>query len=392
MIESNAMESDNAKLQRLIELDKGSLPADGGDNFNRLIFARSPYLLQHAENPVDWFQWGDEAFARAKSADKPVFLSIGYATCHWCHVMERESFENREVAAVLNRHFVSIKVDREERPDIDDQYMTIAQMMLEGGAGWPLTLFLDPDRKPFYAATYIPRQARPGMAGIIEILEQIAEVWQTKREVVESTCDFNIKNLVANAEPTPAAIPESGVISEAYGNLAMIYDREWGGFGTSPKFPRPLFLSFLLRFSKKGGEPKSLAMAEESLQMMRKGGIYDQLGFGFHRYSVDQQWLVPHFEKMLYDQGMLAIAYLEAFQITGNTFYKDVAEEIFDYVQREMTSPEGGFYSALGRRFGRCGREVLPLDPGRSAGDPRRGGCGEGMQPLRHHGAGELRR
>ncbi len=347
MIESDAMESDNSKLQRLIELDKGSLPADGGDNFNRLIFARSPYLLQHAENPVDWFQWGDEAFARAKSADKPVFLSIGYATCHWCHVMERESFENREVAAVLNRHFVSIKVDREERPDIDDQYMTIAQMMLEGGAGWPLTLFLDPDRKPFYAATYIPRQARPGMAGIIEILEQIAEVWQTKREVVESTCDYNIKNLVANAEPTPAAIPESGVISEAYGNLAMIYDREWGGFGTSPKFPRPLFLSFLLSFSKKGGEPKSLAMAEESLQMMRKGGIYDQLGFGFHRYSVDQQWLVPHFEKMLYDQGMLAIAYLEAFQITGNTFYKDVAEEIFDYVQREMTSPEGGFYSAL---------------------------------------------
>ena len=347
MIESHAMESDNSKLQRLIDLDKGSLPADGGDNFNRLIFARSPYLLQHAENPVDWFQWGDEAFAKAKSADKPVFLSIGYATCHWCHVMERESFENREVAAVLNRHFVSIKVDREERPDIDDQYMTIAQMMLEGGAGWPLTLFLDPDRKPFYAATYIPRQARPGMAGIIEILEQIAEVWQTKRDVVESTCDYNIKNLVANAEPTPAAIPESGVISEAYGNLAMIYDREWGGFGTSPKFPRPLFLSFLLRFSKKGGEPKSLAMAEQSLQMMRKGGIYDQLGFGFHRYSVDQQWLVPHFEKMLYDQGMLAIAYLEAFQITGNTFYKDVAEEIFEYVQREMTSPEGGFYSAL---------------------------------------------
>ncbi|HEX2767948.1 MAG TPA: thioredoxin domain-containing protein, partial [Geobacteraceae bacterium] len=222
MIKSNAMESDNSKLQRLIELEKSSLPADGGADFNRLIFARSPYLLQHAENPVDWFQWGDEAFARAKSENKPVFLSIGYATCHWCHVMERESFEDREVAAVLNRHFVSIKVDREERPDIDDQYMTVAQMMMEGGAGWPLTLFLDPDRKPFYAATYIPKQARAGVPGIVEILEQIAEVWRTKREVVESTCEANIKNLAAKAEPTPASIPESGVISEAFRNIAMI--------------------------------------------------------------------------------------------------------------------------------------------------------------------------
>lgn len=347
MIERDLQENDNLKIQRMVELDKSTLPADGGPDFNRLIFARSPYLLQHSENPVDWHQWGEEAFARAKDEDKPVFLSIGYATCHWCHVMERESFEDAEVALVLNRHFISIKVDREERPDIDDQYMTIAQMMMEGGAGWPLSLFLAPDKKPFYAATYIPRQARSGMPGIIELLEQIAEVWRTQRDVVESTCAANIQNLAAKAEPVPAAIPESGIISDAYRYLERIYDREWGGFGPAPKFPRPLFLSFLLRYWKKERNSEALEMAERSLLMMRKGGIYDQLGFGFHRYSVDQKWLAPHFEKMFYDQGMLSIAYLQAFQITGNTFYRDVAEEIFEYVQNEMTSAEGGFYSAL---------------------------------------------
>lgn len=346
MIERNPQENDNLKIQHLIELDKSSLPADGGEDFNRLIFARSPYLLQHADNPVDWYQWGDEAFARAKREDKPVFLSIGYATCHWCHVMERESFEDRDVAQVLNRHFVSIKVDREERPDIDDQYMTVSQMMMEGGSGWPLSVFLDPDKKPFYAATYIPRQARSGMPGIIDLLEKIEEIWRTQREKVESACAVNIQNLAAKAEPVPAAIPESGVIADAYRHLEMIYDREWGGFGSAPKFPRPLFLSFLLGYWKNGEDSQALAMAESSLQIMRKGGIYDQVGFGFHRYSVDQQWLAPHFEKMLYDQGMLSIAYLQAFQVTGNSFYKEVAEEIFAYVQAEMTSPEGGFYSA----------------------------------------------
>ena len=337
---------DNSKLQRLIDVDKNSLPSDGGPKFNRLIFARSPYLLQHAENPVDWYQWGDEAFAKAKSEDKPVFLSIGYATCHWCHVMERESFEDRDVAAVLNRNFVSVKVDREERPDIDDQYMTVAQMMMEGGAGWPLSAFLDPDRKPFYVATYIPKQSRQGMPGIIEILDKIAETWRTKRDVVETTCETIIKNLAAKAEPTPASIPESGVISDAYNYLETIYDREWGGFGSAPKFPRPLSLFFLLRFWKKEINSHALEMVEKSLKMMRNGGIYDQIGFGFHRYSVDQQWLAPHFEKMLYDQGMLAIVYLEAFQVTGDPFYKNVAEEIFTFVLADMTSQEGGFYSA----------------------------------------------
>ena len=346
MIDKFDQSDDNSRLQRLIDIDKNSLPADGGTDFNRLIFARSPYLLQHAENPVDWYQWGDEAFAKARSEDKPVFLSIGYATCHWCHVMEHESFEDRDVAAVLNRDFVSIKVDREERPDIDDQYMAVAQMMMEGGAGWPLTAFLDPERKPFYVATYIPKQFRQGMPGIIDILGKITEVWRTKRDVVETTCENIIKNLTSKAEPTPASIPESGVISDAFSYLEMIYDKEWGGFGTAPKFPRPLYLNFLLRFWKKEANSHALEMVEKSLKMMRNGGIYDQIGFGFHRYSVDRQWLAPHFEKMLYDQGMLAIVYLEAFQVTNDPFFKNVAEEIFTFVLADLNSREGGFYSA----------------------------------------------
>jgi uncharacterized protein YyaL (SSP411 family) len=345
MVNKNFCENENAALQRLVEIDKSSLPPDGGPNFNRLIFAGSPYLLQHAENPVDWHEWGDVAFARAKSENKPVFLSIGYATCHWCHVMERESFKDREVAEVLNRHFVSVKVDREERPDIDDQYMTVAQLM-NGGGGWPLNVFLTPDKEPFYVATYIPKTARSGMAGIIEVLEKITEVWNFQRDVVESTCADIIKNLAAAAEPTPAPLSGTDIIADAFRQLEKLYDGKWGGFGSAPKFPRPLFISFLLRYWRRTGNVASLAMAEHSLQEMRNGGIYDQLGYGFHRYSVDEKWLIPHFEKMLYDQAMLAISYIEAFQSTGKHFYKDVAEEIFDFVQREMTSPEGGFYSA----------------------------------------------
>ena len=343
----NASKDDNSRIGRLLEIDKNSIPSDGGERFNRLIFARSPYLLQHSENPVDWRQWGDEAFEIARREDKPVFLSIGYATCHWCHVMEHESFEDEAVAEVLNRHFVSIKVDREERPDVDDRYMTVAQMVLEGGGGWPLTLFLDHDRKPFYVTTYIPRWGNSGAPGIIEVLESISEVWENKRDVIETTCATIIKDLSSKAEPNAAPIPESGVTADAARQLESIHDKEYGGFGTSPKFPRPIFLSFLLRSHNRNRDTGSLEIVKHSLRMMRQGGIFDQFGFGFHRYSVDRQWLVPHFEKMLYDQAMLAIAYSEAFQVTGDDFFRETAGEIFAFVRSEMTSPEGGFYSAM---------------------------------------------
>ena len=291
----NTSKDENLKIRRLLDIDKSVLPSDGGERFNRLIFARSPYLLQHAENPVDWHEWGDEAFETAKKEDKPVFLSIGYATCHWCHVMEHESFEDKSVAEVLNLHFVSVKVDREERPDVDDQYMTVAQLVLEGGGGWPLTLLLDHDRKPFYVTTYIPKGGNSGNPGIIEVLESITEVWRTKRDVVETTCATIFKDLSSKAEPIAAPIPESGVPADAARQLERICDKDFGGFGTAPKFPRPIFLSFLMRNHKRNRDAESLEIAEHSLRMMRQGGIFDQFGFGFHRYSVDRKWLVPHF-------------------------------------------------------------------------------------------------
>ncbi len=334
-----------AELKRLIEVEKSGLPPDGGVDFNRLIFAASPYLLQHAENRVEWFEWSDEAFARARNENKPVFLSIGYATCHWCHVMERESFEDREVAEVLNRNFIAIKVDREERPDIDDLYMAAAHMMT-GSGGWPLNLFLTPDKKPFYASSYIPRTARHGMAGIIEIMEKIADIWDTRRDSVESTSDAVMKELAAIAEPVPAPLSGGDVFAAAFRQLEMLYDSKFSGFGPAPRFPRPLIISFLIRYSARKGNTAALAMAEDTLLAMRNGGIYDHLGFGFHRYSVDKKWLVPHFEKMLYDQAMLALAYIDAFKFVRNPSYADMAKEIFGYVLREMTSPGGGFYSA----------------------------------------------
>jgi len=335
-----------AYVRRLAEMDKSALPADGGEHFNRLIFATSPYLLQHAENPVDWYPWGDEAFRKAEAEDKPIFLSIGYATCHWCHVMAQESFEDAEVAAVLNRLCVAVKVDREERPDIDDQYMTVARMMT-GGGGWPLTILMAPDKRPFFAATYLPKFPRQGMPGIMQLLEKIAELWHMDRERVERNCAANADMLRRLAASSAGALPGDEVFRSAQEQLAAMYDPEWGGFGQAPKFPMPVNLMFLLRFWKRTGDQGSLDMVRQTLRMIRCGGIYDQIGGGIHRYAVDRQWLVPHFEKMLYDQALVAAVSLETFQATGDALYRELAEDIFTYVLREMTSPEGGFFAGL---------------------------------------------
>jgi len=258
--------------------------------------------------------------------------------------MEHEAFEDREVAEVFNRSFVCIKVDREERPDIDEVYMAVSQIMT-GSGGWPLNIFMTPAKKPFYAATYLPRTPRMGMPGIIQLLERVAELWQTRRQSLEQDAQAAIEALDRHFQPHPGSLPDDDLFGSAFGQLAEMYDQPWGGFGSAPKFPMPLNISFLLRFWKRSGDAAPLAMAERSLQMMRQGGVYDQLGYGFHRYSVDRQWLVPHFEKMLYDQALIATAYLEAFQATAAPFYRRVAEEIFDYLLREMTSSEGGFFS-----------------------------------------------
>ncbi len=338
------LHGENERLGRLAAIDKSSMPKDGGADFNRLIFADSPYLLQHAENPVHWYQWGEEAFAKARAEDKPVFLSIGYATCHWCHVMAHESFEDNEVAEVLNRSFVAIKVDREERPDIDDQYMAVAQM-LSGSGGWPLNIIMTADKRPFFAATYLPKVRRMGMPGVIELLERVSLFWQNERDKVEETCVAIMAAFENQNRPTAAKAGQE-LETRALHQIATMYDPEWGGFGQAPKFPMPHYLSFLLRCSSGADRLKASQMAEKSLTMMRQGGIYDQLGFGIHRYSVDRQWLVPHFEKMLYDQALIAIAFAETFQSTGDDFYREVVREILNYSVVEMTGPDGGFCSA----------------------------------------------
>jgi uncharacterized protein YyaL (SSP411 family) len=335
-----------AHLAGLVALDKSSLPADGGERFNRLIFARSPYLLQHAENPVDWYEWGQPAFERARSENRPILLSIGYATCHWCHVMAHESFEDAEVAALLNRHFVCIKVDREERPDIDDFYMTVAQV-LTGSGGWPLNIFMTPDKRPFFAMTYLPKEDRQGMRGLIGLLGNIAVLWRQQPDKIENNCNAIMETLENISRPIPQEATDLNELNqEAFEQLTGIYDAELGGFGTSPKFPMPINLSWLIEQGAAGNAP-ALDMALFTLRMMRCGGIWDQLGGGLHRYSVDQKWLVPHFEKMLYDQAMLALVSLEAFQVSSDRFFLDTSFGIFGFVSAELTSPQGGFYSAL---------------------------------------------
>jgi uncharacterized protein YyaL (SSP411 family) len=316
-----------------------SMPKQSDSKRNRLASEKSPYLLQHADNPVDWYPWGDEAFEVARRDNKPVFLSIGYSTCHWCHVMEHESFEDPEVAALLNRAFVCIKVDREERPDIDHVYMTVCQMMT-GSGGWPLTLLLTPEREPFFAATYIPREA------LMSFVPRVEMAWKEQNDEVRR--DAGRVSGMLRESMQGAAGDEIGteILRRAYHELGARFDSTHAGFGSRPKFPTPHNLLFLMRYWKRSGEAWSLEMVTRTLDAMRDGGIYDQVGFGFHRYSTDAAWLVPHFEKMLYDQALLMMAYTEAWQATGNPRYRDVAAEIAEYVMRDLSSADGGFYSA----------------------------------------------
>jgi uncharacterized protein YyaL (SSP411 family) len=314
---------------------------------NKLISEKSPYLLQHACNPVDWHPWGTEAFKKALAEDKPIFLSIGYSTCHWCHVMEKESFDDPEVAKLLNDTFICIKVDREERPDLDATFMKVCQT-IAGAGGWPLHIIMTPDKKPFFAATYIPKENRFGRTGLKQITQQIRQLWATRRnELVESA--EKITTLLKEEESKNARPFETlaeSTLDEAYLKLEENFDENNGGFGYAPKFPTPHILSFLLRYWKRTLNPKALEMVEKTLGAMRLGGIYDHLASGFHRYSTDSNWLVPHFEKMLYDQAMLVIAYTEANQATRKDEYRETAQQTINYVLQSMTDTNGGFYSA----------------------------------------------
>jgi uncharacterized protein YyaL (SSP411 family) len=312
---------------------------------NHLRNETSPYLRQHAHNPVDWYPWGLEAFEKAQKENKPIFLSIGYSTCHWCHVMAHESFENPEVAKLMNETFVSIKVDREERPDIDNVYMSACQVMT-GGGGWPLSIIMTPDKKPFFAATYVPKESRFGLVGMTELIPHIRELWATRRGEALSLSDKIADVLQKTSQDTAGEELDEATLKLTYEQLADCFDGQHGGFSCAPKFPTPHNLLFLLRYWRRNGNKAALDMVEKTLQAMQRGGIYDHIGFGFHRYSTDSQWLIPHFEKMLYDQAMLAMAYIEAYQATGKEDYGKTAREIFTYILQDMTSPDGGFYSA----------------------------------------------
>ncbi|MDZ7313825.1 MAG: thioredoxin domain-containing protein [candidate division KSB1 bacterium] len=319
-----------------------------GHHPNRLINEKSPYLLQHAFNPVDWHPWGEEAFAKARQENKPIFLSIGYSTCHWCHVMERESFENPDIARIMNEYFVCIKVDREERPDVDKVYMTAVQAMT-GSGGWPMSVWLTPDLKPFFAGTYFPPESRFGRPGFSELLKRLHEVWLEQREQVLQSSEQIIETLrqyTAVSAGADTTLPFTPILHTAYSQFYSSFDERLGGFGNAPKFPRPVAFNFLLRYYARTNEKGALEMALATLRKMWAGGMYDHLGGGFHRYSVDACWRVPHFEKMLYDQAQLVWSYLEAYQITHNDFFANVARDVLDYVLRDMTHPEGGFYSA----------------------------------------------
>jgi uncharacterized protein YyaL (SSP411 family) len=322
-----------------------SLPRDGGADWNRLVFEKSPYLLQHAANPVDWHSWGEEAFEAARSQGKAVFLSIGYATCHWCHVMERESFEDEQVAALLNEAFICVKVDREERPDVDHAYMAVTQA-LTGAGGWPMTVVMTPDRKPFFAGTYFPKDARHGRPGMLQLVPMLRDAWTRQRDAVVAEAERITRAMAETTTSAPGEELTPETLGDARDQLAARFDPAHGGFGHAPKFPTPHQLSLLLRCHRRSGDAQALAMVEATLASMRRGGIFDHVGFGYHRYSTDRKWLVPHFEKMLYDQALMLIACVETFQVTRNPEHAAMAREIASYVLRDLTSPEGGFYCA----------------------------------------------
>ncbi len=327
------------------QAELAKLPPDGGEHYNRLVFEQSPYLLQHATNPIDWYPC-EAAFAKAKRENKPIFLSIGYSTCHWCHVMERESFADAEVAQLMSNYFVAVKVDREERPDVDNVYMQVCQHTSRS-CGWPLNVMLTPDRKPFFVSTYLPKNKRFGRPGMLELLPRVHQIWRERESEVHNLADRVVATL--QVQPQTDMAPkrlDKATLKLAYEQLATLYDAEHGGIGQAPKFPKPLMLSYLLRYWKRTGDPNALEMVEHTLQAIRRGGIYDHVGFGFHRYATDNEWLLPHFEKMLYNQALLLMVYTEAHQATGKALYAQTAHEIATYVLRDMTAPEGGFYSA----------------------------------------------
>ncbi|NOZ74889.1 MAG: thioredoxin domain-containing protein [FCB group bacterium] len=322
----------------------GPAPAIKETHMNHLANEKSPYLQQHATNPVDWYPWGEKAFQLAKSLNRPIFLSIGYSTCHWCHVMETESFEDEEVAALLNANFVAIKVDREEHPEIDHLYMMVCQTMT-GSGGWPLTIVMTPDKIPFFAGTYFPKTGRGNRPGMMELLPALARAWDQQQDKIQSTVADIQSYLAAQSTPAGSGLPKD-ILEQTYRQFARDFDSRNGGFGNAPKFPSPQNLLFLLRYAYDYDDSSALNMVEKTLTALRYGGIFDQVGMGFHRYSTDARWLVPHFEKMLYDQALLLLAYSEAYQLTRNSRYAQTCRDIITYLTEEMEAPEGGFYSA----------------------------------------------
>lgn len=312
---------------------------------NKLRHEKSPYLLQHAGNPVNWYPWGEDAFNDSKKENKPIFLSIGYSTCHWCHVMEKESFENDDIAKLMNKAFVNIKVDREERPDIDKIYMTVAQMMT-GSGGWPLTIIMTPEKKPFFAGTYIPRQSQSGRIGMLDLVPKVEEVWNSKNDDILDSAEKITSKIAEFSSSGPQEKLDESILEKAFLALSGVFDSEYGGFGHAPKFPTAHNIMFLLNYWKKTSNDRAMQMIEKTLISMRDGGIWDHIGMGFHRYSTDRKWILPHFEKMLYDQALNAMAYTDSFQATGKIEYKETAAGIFKYVLSNMKSLEGGFFSA----------------------------------------------